>query len=110
MKELKNIKWKETKEGKWLAFDDCGNQITGWLHDLNRDTWYFCYSDDAATGWMKDTDGRWYYFFDKQCVDYNRQMYKGEMKTGWLKDNGKWYYLVTKSSPSMGLYKGQMLL
>ena len=110
MTELSNINWKQTEDGKWLAYDNNGIQIVNWLHDLSRDTWYFCYSDDIAKGWMKDTDGRWYYFFKDKCIDYNREMYKGEMKTGWLKDNnGKWYYLLPNSTPSMGMYKGQML-
>lgn len=35
------------------------------------------------TGWIKDTNGLWYYLNDN-----------GSMKTGWLKDtDGKWYYL-----------------
>lgn len=108
MTELTKITWKDNN-GKWLAYDPNGNQITGWLHDLTRDTWYFCYSNDIAKGWMKDNDGRWYYFFKDQCVDYNSQMYKGEMKTGWLEDDGKWYYLVPKSIPSNAIYRGQML-
>ena len=109
MRELTKITWKEVNGGKWLAYDENGTQITGWLHDLTRDTWHYCYSDDTATGWFKDTDGRWYYFFPKQCVDYNRQMYRGEMKTGWLQDSNKWYYLVPKSIPSNAIYRGQML-
>ena len=111
MKELTNIKWVKPDDGKWLAYDDNNTQITGWLHDLNRDTWYYCYSDNIATGWFKDKDDRWYYFFDKQCVDYGKQMYLGEMKIGWLKDsNGKWYYLLPKSIPSEGIYKGQCII
>lgn len=109
MANLNKINWKQNGD-KWLAYDDEGNQVTGWLHDLSRDTWYYCYSDDIAKGWMKDYDGRWYYFFKEQCVDYNRQMYKGEMKTGWLQDNDKWYYLVPKSTPAQAIYRGQMLL
>lgn len=110
MKEMSNINWKQTNGDKWVAYDENNKQITGWLHDTSRDTWYYLYSDDAATGWMKDSDGRWYYFFKEQCIDYNRQMYRGEMKTGWLQDEEKWYYLVPVSTPSMGIYKGQMLM
>lgn len=107
-KALVNENWKNNN-GKWTLVID-GKQITGWVHDLNRDTWYYCCSDDIYTGWMKDTDGRWYYFFDKSCIDYGKQMYKGEMKTGWLKDNGKWYYLLPVSHPSQGIYKGQCIM
>lgn len=106
---LTNKNWKENN-GKWTLWNNDA-QVTGWVHDTNRDTWYYCYSDDIATGWFKDTDERWYYFFKEQCVNYNRQMYRGEMKTGWLKDeDDKWYYLVPVSTPAMGIYKGQMLL
>lgn len=110
MLELSRINWKQTDDGKWLAYDENGNQITGWLHDINRDSWYFCYSDDIATGWMKDIDERWYYFFPEQCLDYNKEMYRGEMKTGWLKDGDKWYYLLPWTNFNIELYKGQMLL
>ena len=110
MIELEKIAWKQTEDNRWLAYDENETQITGWLHDLSRDTWYYCCSDNIQTNWLKDTDGRWYYFFTEQCVDYGKQYYKGEMKTGWLNDNGKWYYLVEKSIPSEGIYRGQMLL
>ena len=110
MRELEKIVWKQTEDNRWLAYDENETQITGWLHDLSRDTWYYCCSDNIQTNWLKDTDGRWYYFFTEQCVDYGKQYYKGEMKTGWLNDNGKWYYLVEKSIPSEGIYRGQMLL
>ena len=109
MIELDKVNWKETEDGRWLAYQEDGTQITGWLHDLQRDTWFWCYSDDVAKGWFKDSDGRWYYFFPEQCVDYNRQMYKGEMKTGWLQDKGKWYYLSPFGSPIQGIYRGMML-
>ncbi|APF21084.1 lysozyme [Clostridium butyricum] len=109
MLELSKIDWKKTNDNKWIAYDENGNQITGWLHDTTRDTWYFCYSDDIATGWMKDNDGRWYYFFSEQCIDYNNQMYRGEMKVGWLKESNKWYYLLPWTNSNMGLYKGQMI-
>ena len=105
---LTNKNWKENN-GKWTLWNNDA-QVTGWVHDTNRDTWYYCYSSDIAVGWMQDYDGRWYYFFKEQCVDNNKQMYRGEMKTGWLKDKDKWYYLVPVSTPAMGIYKGQMLL
>lgn len=41
------------------------------------------------TGWLIDDDYEWYYFDDS-----------GIMKTGWVKSNGKWYYL-DKSSGKM---------
>lgn len=110
MRELEKIVWKQTEDNRWLAYDENETQITGWLHDLSRDTWYYCCSDNIQTNWLKDTDERWYYFFTEQCVDYGKQYYKGEMKTGWLNDNGKWYYLIPYSYPSLGIYKGQMLL
>ena len=105
---LTNKNWKENN-GKWTLWNNDA-QVTGWVHDTNRDTWYYCYSSDIAVGWMQDYDGRWYYFFKEQCVDNNKQMYRGEMKTGWLKDKDKWYYLMPYSYPSEGIYKGQMLL
>lgn len=92
----------------WTLWDGT-NQITGWVHDTNRDRWYYCYSDDIAKGWFKDTDDRWYYFSPYQQVSYSTQYYAGEMMTNWIKDNEKWYYLVPVSTPSMGIYKGQML-
>ena len=37
----------------------------------------------TKAGWMKDTDGTWYYFSSVNAAP----------KTGWLKTGGKWYYL-----------------
>ena len=109
MKELNKINWKQNGD-KWLAYDENNIQTTGWLHDSNEDRWYYCYSSDIAKGWFKDVDGRWYYFSPCQQVTYNHQYYTGEMMVNWVKIDNKWYYLLPKSIPSEGVYKGQCLI
>lgn len=111
MLELNKINWKQADEEKWLAYGDNNIQIIGWLHDISRDRWYYCFSDDIAKNWFQDTfDGRWYYFSPCQQTTYNNQYYVGEMMTNWVKIEGKWYYLVPESITSEGVYRGQCLI
>lgn len=110
MTEISNINWKQTDDGKWLAYDENNSQIIGWVHQSSDDKWFYCYSDDIAKNWFKDSDDRWYYFSPCQQVTYGHQYYVGEMMVNWVKIEDKWYYLVPNSIPSEGLYRGQTLI
>lgn len=63
--------------------------------DYNRGHWfYYDNNNDVATGW-KNINGSWYHFSKIQTP----HIFKGEMNTGWLKDDdGKWYYLYTNGA------------
>lgn len=49
----------------------------------------------AAKGWVKATNGQWSYLKDAQ----------GTKATGWLKDNGTWYYLNAEGVMQTGWVK-----
>lgn len=58
----------------------------GWFKKDNN--WYYYKADKKQTGWLKDTDGRWYYL----------QANTGKMLIGWIKYKGKDCYLAEKAS------------
>lgn len=65
-----------------------GARITGWKQINNK--WYYFTPSGAYKGWHK-IKGSWYYFNTN-----------GVMQTGWLKDNGKRYYLYKSPSSRVG--------
>ena len=53
------------------------------------------FQGQSATGWRKDAKGQWSYLKDA----------KGTKATGWLKDNGTWYYLNAEGVMQTGWVK-----
>ena len=45
----------------------------------------------TKAGWLKDTDGTWYYFTSVNSTP----------KTGWIKSGGKWYWLAPDQNGAM---------
>lgn len=45
----------------------------------------------TKAGWLKDTDGTWYYFASAASAP----------KTGWVKSGGKWYWLAPEKNGAM---------
>lgn len=58
----------------------------GW-QKVNGTWYYFDANGELETGWVEDTDGKWYYM--------NAET--GKMQTGWLQSekSGLWYYMDT---------------
>lgn len=63
-------------------------------------------------GWKKDSKGWWYQYSDgtypkNQWVTINNKTYhfdaQGYMQTGWIKLDGIWYFLSTKSGSEEGM-------
>jgi lysozyme len=72
---------------KWCLEDDNKKLLTGWQRI--GDYWYYLNVNGAmATGWLKDTDSKWYYLDEST----------GRMQTGWKQINNKWYYLNNNGS------------
>ncbi|MBQ9765338.1 MAG: hypothetical protein IJW18_04010 [Lachnospiraceae bacterium] len=61
---------------------------TGW-QKISGEWYYFTADGDLETGWVEDTDGKWYYMEEETC----------EMQTGWVrsKKSGLWYYMDSVS-------------
>ncbi|WP_307993593.1 hypothetical protein [uncultured Clostridium sp.] len=100
-----------------------GSMKNGWIKN-NNSYYYLNSSGDMATGWIKDTDGKWY-FLDKSSgqmatgwiKDETYTKFKnktersgwfycysnGQMATGWSKINGKYYYFQDYSDGSLGV-------
>ena len=66
-------------------------------------------------GWNKDTKGNWTYVVDSKGTkatgwvnDQGTWYYlnaEGIMPTGWVKDNGTWYYLKSSGAMATGWYQ-----
>lgn len=66
-------------------------------------------------GWNKDTKGNWTYVVDSKGTkatgwvnDQGTWYYlnaEGIMQTGWVKDNGTWYYLKSSGAMATGWYQ-----
>jgi hypothetical protein len=59
-----------------------------WIHDSNG--WWNTEGNSYSVGW-RFIDNSWFYFGKN-----------GYMQTGWVNDNGTWYYLNTVSNGSLG--------
>lgn len=70
-------------DGKELYFDKKGRQVKNqWVN--TKGVWYFLDSKGyKSKGWRKEVGGKTY-FLDSST---------GALKTGWLNQNNKWYYL-----------------
>ncbi len=73
----------------------------GWEDTIKG--WKYYKDDKAVTGWVKDTDGKWYYINPSTEIMATGWVYvggewyflrsDGSMLTGWLYNGGKWYYM-----------------
>ena len=79
---VKQIKWKKVG-GKYYAYDQGDNLITGWRQDQDG-KWYYL---DPQTGVMYTglhyINGKAYVFKNSGAREHDR----------WIQANGKWYYL-----------------
>ncbi len=88
--------WKLT-DGSWYFTKGSAHMYpNGWGYIRNpyaaagqpSSSWFHFAADGRMqTGWLKETDGRWYYL---NPVSDNTM---GAMLTGWQQIEGKWYYL-----------------
>lgn len=108
--------------GKTYRFDSAGWMMTGWQKISGKWYYYGGKSDGAKKiGWQK-VSGKWYYMDPATAVmqtgkldlrTYNSStrtmegnIYllssSGAMKTGWVKESGKWYYYQSSGAMAMG--------
>jgi len=101
---------------------------TGWI--LENRQWFYYKDDKKQTGWINDTDGRWYftdssgimqtgwvldkdkyyYLEPENTVENNITYCKGEMRIGWIEIESEWYYLIEESSSEKAECKGQCVM
>jgi hypothetical protein len=67
----------------------------GWVKQANG-TWKYYTDGKAKTGWVYDKSYTAWYYLDKTTEI---------MKTGWVRDNGKWYYLASNGKMKAGWVK-----
>ena len=85
---------------RWVFNLRTGGRITGWAYlsytydGQTKSSWYHFGTDNKMdSGWFFDgANNKWYYL----SMEHNG--FFGEMKTGWILDAGRWYYL----NPSSG--------
>ena len=108
----------EKVSGKWYYFDASGAMKTGWV-TVNGQTYYLdAAGGDMKTGWIKTSDGQWYYMnpdpssstqgamLKNQFADINGKTYyfgaSGAMTIGWLKIGDKFYYFNPAQNADLG--------
>ena len=108
----------EKVSGKWYYFDASGAMKTGWV-TVNGQTYCLdATGGDMKTGWIKTSDGQWYYMnpdpssstqgamLKNQFADINGKTYyfgaSGAMTIGWLKIGDKFYYFNPAQNADLG--------
>lgn len=104
-------------DGEWYYFDKSGRMVVGWQniqvrHHVNYtinqpipeiglpQKWFYL-SDDGRPyiGWIKPKGyGYWYYLSTNEKS-------LGEMQTGWVKSNNRWFYLYSSGDMATGWIK-----
>lgn len=90
------LEW-QTYKGKKYYFDPNTGKAFRGLHKIGEDKYYFSKTNFAMQiGWQQISDTRRLYF---NASD-------GRMlKNGWLRSQGKWYYLTSSGKPYTGTKK-----
>lgn len=77
--------YKDPATGYWYHQNDAGNNTTGWLHDTDGKWYYLSQTGKMLSNeWHQDPDGKWYFFNASGVLAANT----------WHQDpDGRWYYL-----------------
>lgn len=92
--------WQREDAG-WKHYDQAGAASTGWIH--KESGWYYLEPSTGVlkTGWLQDTDGRWYYL--ETAADAAAGGVEGRLKAGWLRGaDGSWYFMNTAHDGAFG--------
>ena len=55
--------YKDPATGYWYHQNDAGNNTTGWLHDTDGKWYYLSQTGKMLSNeWHQDPDGKWYFF------------------------------------------------
>ena len=100
---LSNIKNGWVKEnGEWYYYEDNKKLYTQWIQSKGR--YYYLEKDGhMVKGWFQTSkNNNWYYAFQKETINNDKTFYEGELCTGWLKLNDKWYLFEGANDEKLG--------
>ena len=97
----KKQKWVKEDE-KWFYYKSDEKVTSSWIKSNNR--WYYLDKDGSMVKeWFQTyKDNSWYYAFPEECVNEGRTFYEGEICTGWLQLDNKWYYFEEHDENTLG--------
>lgn len=103
-KSSTNIKngWIKEENGEWYYYEDNKKLNTQWIQSKGR--YYYLEKDGhMAKDWFQATkDNNWYYAFPNETVNNDKTFYEGEICTGWLNLNDKWYFFEDVNKDTLG--------
>ncbi|MGG7175707.1 glycoside hydrolase family protein [Clostridium neonatale] len=102
-KSSTNIKNGWIKEdNQWYYYEDNKKLNTQWIQSKGR--YYYLEKDGhMVKGWFQTTnDNKWYYAFLEETLNNDKTFYEGEICTGWLKLNDKWYFFEDTNDENLG--------
>ncbi|CAI3202378.1 lysozyme [Clostridium neonatale] len=97
---IKNGWFKE--DDQWYYYEDNKKLNTQWIQSKGR--YYYLEKDGhMVKGWFQTSkNNNWYYAFPKETVNNNKTFYEGELCTGWLKIDDKWYFFEDVNEDNLG--------
>jgi len=91
---LSNIKngWVKEENGEWYYYEDNKKLNTKWIQSKGKH-YYLEKDGHMVKGWFQTSKNNdWYYASSEEIENNNKTFYEGEICTGWLKLNDKWYF------------------
>lgn len=102
-KSSTNIKSGWVKEDdQWYYYENNQKLNTQWIQSKGR--YYYLEKDGhMVKGWFQTSKNiYWYYAFPEETVNNDKTFYEGEICTGWLKLNDKWYFFEDVNEENLG--------
>ena len=103
-KSSTNIKNGWVKEdNQWYYYEDNKKLNTQWIQSKSR--YYYLEKDGyLVKGWFQTSkNNEWYYAFSEETINNDKIFYEGEICTGWLKLNDKWYFFEDVNDKKLGV-------
>ena len=90
------------EDNQWYYYKDNKKLATQWIQFKNR--YYYLEKDGhMVKGWFQTAkNNNWYYAFPEETINNDKTFCEGEICTGWLKLNGKWYFFEDINENTLG--------